>query len=119
MSKPIPAVVANPNNTAEHQVPETIVNLATPITVPALQGKAELDLSYTPDRELVTPTAFLAWLDELVKHGQNETWEELAGAIIDIFYDTLLPKHVALNLYIQGNKIQHAVEMVKQQPREH
>lgn len=120
MPKPIPVTVPNPNNASEnpqnHNVPETLITLTTPITVPMLHGKADLELTYTPDRFLITPDSFLAWLDGNIKHGENQTWEELAGSLTDIFYDTLLPKHIALALHIDG-KVEHTIEMVKQQPR--
>jgi|GEM_PF-2416276 len=120
MAKPTPKIQPNPNNAAEnpqnHHVPETLVTLTTPITVPALHGKADLEFTYTPDRFILTSSDFLEWLDTMIKHGDNKTWEDLAGSLTHIFYDTLLPKHIALSLHIDG-KVNHTIEMVKQQPR--
>lgn len=116
MPENLPEIHSNPNNTTTQNVPETLVTFATPITIPALHGKAELELTYTPDKHLITPDALLSWLDTLIKNGNHQTWEDVAGTITHIFYDTLLPKHIALSLHINATKHQHTIEMVKQQP---
>lgn len=116
MTRISPQTVPNPNNTSDHHVPETLISLTTPVTVPPLHGKADLEVTYTPDRLLITPDAFTAWINELISHGNSQTWEELAGLLVDSFYDTLLPVHVAIAFHIEG-KVNHSIEMVKQQPQ--
>lgn len=69
----------------------------------ALSGEVDLSLLYQPDREVVTAENFNKWVGKQAE----KDWtcpEDFAGALLENFYDTLLPKQVTLTLTLTSQQ---------------
>lgn len=82
-----------------------------------IEGILPIRMRYIPDREILKKEDFSNWLQTISK----ETWEnpeDLAGALMDKFYDTLMPYFVDLRIDItHANGAIQCLETVRQQPQ--
>ncbi len=93
------------------------VTLMSPIPHQTLPGEAILEVIYTPDREVLTPTDMFAWLKTINAH-KATTWESLGTQIIEAFYDTLLPHQVKVSLTIHHTGgLKQLVTLERQRPK--
>lgn len=76
---------------------------------------ATLELVYSPDKEITAPIHLKQWLDE---HTQQpfQTWEHIAGILLNEFYHTLLPKFVFIEIESEHDDIIQSVHLHKIQP---
>ena len=68
-----------------------------------LAESVQLSLTYTPDRAVVARGDVLAWAQELQQ--KSEHLEALAVALVDGFYDVVLPRQVAVVLSAEGQTV--------------
>ena len=81
-----------------------------------LNGYGKLSIIYTPSQLILTPQQLGEWIHE-AEQKDWQTWEELAAALIDGFYDTLLPKEVTLKINIEQDGYTHLIELSQHHPK--
>ena len=92
------------------------VMLTAQQTVQSLEGDIYAILSYRPDKHVVTEQTFSNWIEQAAQTEWG-TWEELATAMTDGFYDTALPLQMQLQLDIsEQDGITHSVTLTRCQP---
>ena len=73
------------------------VGLALPLNLKTGALSATLELTYTPDRDVVTPQALHTWLQKLNTQ-QWENAETFVQTATDAFYNAVLPRTVTVEL---------------------
>lgn len=92
------------------------VSLSARHTFRAPAGEVDIDLTYLPDRAVISQTAFQSWLASITKQ-EWATWEQMADAMLDGFYDALLPKKAMLSLLVHtAEGVGHSIALEKKQP---
>lgn len=84
------------------------------IEVEKNQEKATVYLAYLPDRDILPPANFTAWVQT---QPSWQTWEELAGRLLKEFYDEILPQQVTLQMNVAAKDgANQQIELAAQQP---
>ena len=97
-----------------HGAPEVRLEFCIP-NMP-LDGTGRIVLTYTPHKHVVDTQVLNDWVQNMGKKNYT-TWEDFATAVIDAFYDTVLPRKVDLNYFlILTNDMTHNITLTRSQP---
>jgi hypothetical protein len=92
------------------------ISLSTRCTLATPAGEVDIDLTYLPDRAVISQKSFQTWLGNISTQ-KWETWEHLADAMLDGFYDALMPKKIMLSILIHTETgVGHSIALQKEQP---
>lgn len=97
-----------------HGAPEVRFELVVPPL--KLHGSATLLATYTPHKQVVEAAVLTAWLADMTA-ADYPTWEDFGTALVDTFYDVVLPRKVEFLFKITAeNGAGQVVKLVRAQP---